>query len=67
MSHIDDEAKKKIMRLEWDVLAMKKLEDFYRDEEKVIDASMEEINQHPHMVEKDNVGLVSLKTFILNN
>ena len=46
---------------------MKKLEDFYRDEEKVIDACMEEINKHPHVVEKDNVGLVSLKTCILNN
>ena len=52
MSQIDYEAMMKIIGLESEYnLALKKLEDFYGDEEKVIDACMEEINRHPHMVE----------------
>ena len=44
MSHIEEEAKKKIIGLESEYdMAMKKLEDFYGDEEKVVDACMEEM------------------------
>ena len=68
LKNIDEEAKKKIMSLENDYLAaLKKLEAFFGDKEKVIEACLEEVTKQPTVGEKDYNGLVNLKTVILNN
>ena len=67
-AHLDKEAKKKIISLENDYpAAIKKLETFYGDKRKVIEACMEKITKYSAVGEKDNSGLVNLKTVICNN
>ena len=68
MSHLDNEAQKKIIGLENEYKkAMDKLDKYYGDTKKVIQACTSKINSHPQVQSFDYKGLISLKTCLENN
>ena len=67
MSHIDKEATNKMISYENSYAeAMAKLDCYYGEKRKVIQACVTEIRKHPSMAVFDYKGLVSLKTCLVN-
>ena len=68
LSHIDNEAQKKINGLENEyVKAMERLDKYYGDKRKVVQACTTEIKSHHQVQSFDYKGMLSLKTCLENN
>ena len=68
LSHLDGEAKKRIVRLENDYKkAMEKLDKYFGDTKRLITACTSEIMAHPQVVPYDYKGLLLLRTGLGNN
>ena len=68
MSHVDAEVQKKLVGLETEYeKAMEKLDRYYGDTRKVVQACTVEVKGHPQVSSFDYKGLLSLKTCLKNN